>query len=135
MDTRAPLERISKVAGVTLSAHDLRRTFVSVGVATCGIDLHKIELLTNHVPKGRYGTTTTFRPPASSTWSPEVQRIGDWIEQQGRLAEAKGPRRECHSFAGIEGAKACKTMITASARGSLTSLAGRSLFKVLVVAS
>ena len=52
MDTRAPLERISKVAGVTLSAHDLRRTFVSVGVATCGIDLHKIELLTNHVPKG-----------------------------------------------------------------------------------
>lgn len=88
MDTRAPLERISKVAGITLSAHDLRRTFVSVGVARCGIDLHKIELLTNHVPKGvtakHYLQTSRLQ-----YLQPEVQRIGDWIEQQGRIAEAK----------------------------------------------
>ena len=37
---------------LSLGAHDLRRTFVSVGVTACDIDLHKIELLTNHVPKG-----------------------------------------------------------------------------------
>jgi integrase len=86
-DTRAPLERISKVAGVTLSAHDLRRTFVSVGVATCGIDLYKMELLTNHVPKGitakHYLKTSRLQ-----YLYPDVQIIGDWIEEQGRIAAA-----------------------------------------------
>ena len=88
MDTRAPLERISKVAGLHLSAHDLRRTFVSVGVATLGIDLHKIELLTNHVPKGitakHYLQTSRLQ-----YLQPEVQTIGDWVEQQAAIAEAK----------------------------------------------
>lgn len=88
MDTRAPLARISNLVGTTLSAHDLRRTFVSVGVATCGIDLHKIELLTNHVPKGitarHYLQTSRLQ-----YLEPEVQRIGDWMEQQGRVADAK----------------------------------------------
>jgi integrase len=88
MDTRAPLERISKVAGLHLSAHDLRRTFVSVGVATLGIDLHKIELLTNHVPKGitakHYLQTSRLQYLQS-----EVQAIGDWVEQQAAIAEAK----------------------------------------------
>ena len=88
MDTRAPLERISKVAGLHLSAHDLRRTFVSVGVATLGIDLHKIELLTNHVPKGitakHYLQTSRLQ-----YLQPQVQQIGDWIEQQVAIAEAK----------------------------------------------
>lgn len=88
MDTRSPLRRISEVAGTPLSAHDLRRTFVSVGVATLGIDLHKIELLTNHVPKGvtarHYLQTSRLQ-----YLQPEVQRIGDWVEQQGLVAEAK----------------------------------------------
>lgn len=87
-DTRAPFEKISKVAGLHLSAHDLRRTFVSVGVATLGIDLHKIELLTNHVPKGvtarHYLQTSRLQ-----YLQPEVQQIGDWIEQQGAVARAK----------------------------------------------
>jgi integrase len=88
MDTRAPLDRISKIAGTTLSAHDLRRTFVSIGVATCGIDLHKIELLTNHVPKGvtakHYLQTSRLQ-----YLQPEVQTISEWIERQGAIAEAK----------------------------------------------
>jgi integrase len=87
-DTRAPLACISTAAGTVLSAHDLRRTFVSVGVATLGIDLYKMELLTNHVPKGitakHYLQTSRLQ-----YLYPEAQRIGDWIEHQGRLAEAK----------------------------------------------
>lgn len=87
MDTRAPLERVSKAAGQTLSAHDLRRTFVSVGVATCDIDLYKMELLTNHVPKGitarHYLQTSRLQ-----YLLPQVQAIGDWMEKQGQLAEA-----------------------------------------------
>lgn len=85
MDTRAPLECISKVAGLHLSAHDLRRTFVSVGRATLDIDLHKIELLTNHVPQGitarHYLETSRLQ-----YLLPEVQKIGDWIEQQAAIA-------------------------------------------------
>lgn len=88
MDTRSPLELISGIAGQTLSAHDLRRTFVSVGVATCGLDLYKMELLTNHVPKGvtarHYLQTSRLQ-----YLLPEVQAIGDWIEKQGNIAEAK----------------------------------------------
>lgn len=88
MDTRAPLRSISDLIGTTLSAHDLRRTFVSVGVTACDVDLHKIELLTNHVPKGvtakHYLQTSRLQ-----YLEPEVQRIGDWVEEQGRIAEAK----------------------------------------------
>jgi integrase len=87
MDTRAPLERISELTGGTLSAHDLRRTFVSIGVAACGIDLHKIELLTNHVPKGvtarHYLQTQRLQYLA-----PQAQQIGDWIGQQAAIAAA-----------------------------------------------
>jgi integrase len=88
MDTRAPLARVSKIAGLTLSAHDLRRTFTNIGVATLGLDLHKFELLTNHVPKGvtarHYLETSRLQ-----YLDKEVQKIGDWIEHQGRLAEVR----------------------------------------------
>lgn len=87
-DTRAPLERISKVAGLHLSAHDLRRTYVSLGVATLGIDLHKIELLTNHVAKGV--TAKHYLQTSKLQYlQPEVQAIGDWIEHESKVAAAK----------------------------------------------
>jgi integrase len=85
MDTRSPLAQISKLAGLHLSAHDLRRTFVSVGVATLNIDLHKIELLTNHVPKGI--TAKHYLKTSRLQYLQEyVQQIGDWIEQQAAIA-------------------------------------------------
>ncbi|MEZ0002925.1 tyrosine-type recombinase/integrase [Sinorhizobium fredii] len=88
MDTRSPLERIGEVIGHPLSAHDLRRTFVSIAVATCGIDLYKMELLTNHVPKGV--TAKHYLKTSKLQYlHPEVQAIGDWIEHESRLAAAK----------------------------------------------
>ncbi|MDP1656295.1 MAG: hypothetical protein Q8K91_07500 [Hylemonella sp.] len=45
------MNNLSEVAGLHLSPHDLRRTFTTIGIANCDIDLFKIELLTNHVPK------------------------------------------------------------------------------------
>lgn len=87
-DTRAPLERVSKVAGLHLSAHDLRRSFVSIGVATCGIALHEIELLTNHVPKG-VTAKHYLRTQRLQYLQPKVQQIGDWIEQQAAIAAGK----------------------------------------------
>ncbi|MGX1104502.1 tyrosine-type recombinase/integrase [Bradyrhizobium elkanii] len=81
----APLAQISKIVGYHLSAHDLRRTFVSVGVATCGIDLHKIELLTNHVPKG-VTARHYLQTQRLQYLQPEVQRIADFIEGQAAIA-------------------------------------------------
>jgi integrase len=85
-DTRAPLERFSKVIGMDrLSAHDLRRTFVTLGVKACRLDIAKLELLTNHVPMGvtarHYLETSDLRD-----YHPEVQAIGDFIEQQALIA-------------------------------------------------
>ena len=88
MDTRAPLEKISKVVGTHLSAHDLRRTWVSIGVATLDIDLNKIELLTNHVARGI--TAKHYLQTSKLQYlQPEVQAIGDWIENEGKVAAAK----------------------------------------------
>lgn len=67
---------------------------MSVGVATLGIDLHKIELLTNHVPKG-VTARHYLRTSRLEYLHPEVQRIGDWIEQQGQIAEAKVDSKTC----------------------------------------
>jgi integrase len=81
VDPRDTMRKVGEVAGLHLSAHDLRRTFTTVGIANCGIDLFKVELLTNHVPKSvterHYLETSRLE-----YLMPEVQRIGDWIAQQ-----------------------------------------------------
>jgi integrase len=88
-DTRAPLEQLSKKIGMDrLSAHDLRRTFVTTGVKACRLDLAKLELLTNHVPHGitarHYLATSDLRD-----FHAEVQAIGDYIEAEARVARAQ----------------------------------------------
>jgi len=90
-DTRAPLDRISRIPDVAsdrsnrICAHDLRRSFVTTGFASCGIDLFKLELLTNHVPQGvtarHYLQTSRLQ-----YLYPEVQQIGDWIEERAAMA-------------------------------------------------
>lgn len=84
-DTRAPLERIAKLIDQPISAHDLRRTYVSTGAATLDIAIHKMELLTNHVPQSitlkHYARTQKLQ-----YLLPETQQISDWIEQQAAKA-------------------------------------------------
>lgn len=89
MDTRAPLERLSRAIGMErLSAHDLRRSFVTLGAKACRLDIAKLELLTNHVPHGitarHYLETSDLKD-----YYPEVQAIGDWIEREGIVAAAR----------------------------------------------
>lgn len=87
-DPRDTMKRLSESIGARVTPHDLRRTFTTIGVACCGIDLHKIELLTNHVPKSvterHYLETSRLQ-----YLLPEVQKIGKWIEKEANLAEAK----------------------------------------------
>jgi integrase len=83
-DPRDTMKRLSEVAGVVITPHDLRRTFTTLGVATCSIELHKIELLTNHVPKSvtaRHYLETSYLQYLST----EVQKIADWIIKQDKL--------------------------------------------------
>lgn len=89
VDTRAPLERFSvKIGMERLSAHDLRRTFVTLGANACGLDIAKLELLTNHVPQSitmrHYLQTSDLRD-----YFPIVEAIGSWIEEAARVAEAQ----------------------------------------------
>jgi integrase len=88
-DTRAPFERICKALGISgLSSHDLRRTLITIGFSACNIELFKMELLTNHVPEGvtarHYIQTSRLQ-----YLHPEIQRIGDWVEQQAAIAKAQ----------------------------------------------
>ena len=86
-DPRDTMKNLSEVAGLHLSPHDLRRTFTTIGIANCGIDLFKVELLTNHVPK-----TVTERHYLETSrlqyLLPQAQQIADWIEAQAVVAKA-----------------------------------------------
>lgn len=84
-EPRDTMKKVSEVAGLHLTPHDLRRTFITFGVANCGIDFHKIELLTNHVPKGV--TARHYLETSHLQYlRPEVQRFADWVEQQAAKA-------------------------------------------------
>ncbi|KAB0588436.1 tyrosine-type recombinase/integrase [Comamonas kerstersii] len=84
-DPRDTMKKVSEVAGTKITPHDLRRTFTTFGVANCGVDLHKIELLTNHVPRGV--TAKHYLETSHLQYlKPEVQRIADWIGQQAAKA-------------------------------------------------
>jgi integrase len=85
-DPRAALERFGKVIGMDrLSCHDLRRTWIDLGASACGLDIIKVELLTNHMPQGvtqkHYLKTGDLR-----AYRREVQAIADFIEQQAPIA-------------------------------------------------
>lgn len=80
-DPRDTMKKVSEIAGMHLSPHDLRRTFTTIGIAVCGIDLFRVELLTNHIPKSvteRHYLETSHL----EYLMPEAQRIADWITTQ-----------------------------------------------------
>ena len=89
-DPRAPFELISEVAGMHLSAHDLRRTFTNIAMRECLIEKFRTDLLTCHVPSHADTTARHYLDLKKLDWlHPEVQRIGDWIEAAGKVASAK----------------------------------------------
>lgn len=89
-DTRAPMRMVSQIAGKRLSAHDLRRTFTNVAMRECLIEKFRTDLLTNHVPDQADVTARNYLDLSRLDWlHPEVQKIADWIETQGRIAAAK----------------------------------------------
>ena len=87
IDPRDTRRKISEVAGTKIMNHDLRRTYITIGVANCNLDYYKVELLTNHIPTGV--TAKHYLETSRLDYlKPETQRIADWIEQQA--AQASG---------------------------------------------
>ncbi len=90
-DARGPLERISELAGKHLSFHDPRRSFTNYAMRECLIEKFRTDLLTGHKPSAEDVTARNYLDLEHLDWLyPEVQKIGDWIEAQGKAsAKAK----------------------------------------------
>lgn len=89
-DARAPMELVSKVAGKHLSLHDCRRSFTNYAMRECLIEKFRTDLLTGHKPAQEDVTARNYLDLARLDWlQPEVQKLGDWIEQQAAVSAAK----------------------------------------------
>lgn len=90
MDARSAMVTVSKVASKHLSLHDLRRTFTNIAMRECRIEKFRTDIATGHSPSPDDVTARHYLDLTNLAWLyPEIQQIGDWIEQQGRLAEAQ----------------------------------------------
>ena len=90
MDARAPMETVSAIVGKHLSLHDLRRSFTNYAMRECLIEKFRVDLLTGHKPAQEDITARAYLDLARLEWlHSEVQRIGDWIEQQAAVAASK----------------------------------------------
>lgn len=86
-DARAPMELVSEVAGKHLSLHDCRRSFSNYAMRECRIGKFETDLLTGHKPHNDDVTARAYLDLNKLDWlHPEVQKIGDWIEQQAAVA-------------------------------------------------
>jgi len=86
-DARFTLAEISKAAGLHLTAHDLRRTFIAIGI-NLKIEMWKLKLLTNHISKGDV-TIDHYTETSDLTYlADEAEQIAAWIVEQGKIAAA-----------------------------------------------
>ena len=89
-DPRTTLEKVSDVAGLHLSNHDLRRTFSEISVKALRIERFRTDLLIGHKPDPRDVSANNYLDLTNLQWLyPEVQQVADYIEGQGRIAAAK----------------------------------------------
>lgn len=87
-DPRALWEKLGQIAGVPLSAHDMRRTFSTIAMAHCHIEKVRVDMLTNH--KTKDVTLSHYIETQHLSWlKPDVQRVADWIEAQASTYDAQ----------------------------------------------
>jgi len=84
-DARSTMAEVSMLAGLHLTHHDLRRTYIAIGIHL-KIEMWKLKLLTNHISKGdvtidHYTETGDLR-----YLSGEAEQIAAWIVEQGGIA-------------------------------------------------
>jgi len=86
-DCRGQLELLSKEAGITVTAHDLRRTFSAVAGAV-NVELWRTKALMGH--KQKQDVTLHHYKDLSDVrfLKPEADRIANYFEEQRRIYEA-----------------------------------------------
>ena len=89
-DARSPMELVSEVAGKHLSLHDMRRSWTNYAMRECLIEKFRCDLLTGHKPAQEDITARNYLDLARLDWlQPEVEKVGEWIEQQAAIAASK----------------------------------------------
>lgn len=81
-------KQISKVAGLHVTPHDLRRTFIAIGIHI-KIEMWKLKLLTNHVIQDDVTITNYTETSDLRYLSGEAEAIAKWIVEQGLIASEK----------------------------------------------
>ncbi|NEZ03781.1 tyrosine-type recombinase/integrase [Wenzhouxiangella sp. XN201] len=86
-DVRGQLERLAEETGITVTAHDIRRTFRAVAAA-CNVELWRTKALMNH--KQNHDVTLANYTDLSDVryLKPEADRIAAYFEDQRRVFEA-----------------------------------------------
>ncbi len=78
-------DQIAKALKIDLSPHDLRRTFRSIA-AECDVELWRTKLLLNHKVNNDITIEAYTEKQDLEYLRPAIQKIGDWIERQGKIA-------------------------------------------------
>jgi integrase len=86
-NARPTMRKVASIAGLHITPHDMRRTFMAIGTKN-KVELWKLKLLTNHIAKGdvtidHYTETNDLRELSDVT-----DLIAAWVVEQGRIAAA-----------------------------------------------
>lgn len=84
-DARSTMAEVSKLAGLHLTHHDLRRTYIAIG-QKLKIELWRLKLLTNHISKGDVTIDNYTETNDLLHLAPEAEQIAAWIVEQGKIA-------------------------------------------------
>jgi integrase len=86
-NARPTMKQVSEVAGLHLTPHDLRRTFIAIGIKL-KIEMWKLKLLTNHVIQDDVTITNYTETSDMRYLTAEAEQIAEWILEQGTIAAA-----------------------------------------------
>lgn len=81
------MKQVSEVAGLHLTPHDLRRTFIAIGIEN-KLEMWRLKLLTNHVIQDDVTITNYTETNDLRYLSGESEQIAAWVVQQGVIAAA-----------------------------------------------
>jgi integrase len=84
-DARPTFKAVSTIAGMHLTPHDMRRTFIAIGIKL-NIEMWRLKLLTNHVIQDDVTITNYTETSDLRYLSGEAEQIATWIVEQGAIA-------------------------------------------------
>ena len=83
---KTTMKEVSKISGLHLTHHDMRRTFMAIGQKN-NIEMWKLELLTNHVIQNSVSITNYTETNDLTYLAGETEAISAWVVDQGEWAD------------------------------------------------